>query len=1319
MEDLSRSNGYNTYRSSNRRDDMPERPPSDALVDLHVYLVPQSIWRERYNNFLNQNVTETVSAGIIRVHPEQKVIVLRDEIDTQIGAELVPREYVFLKSVGRSITKLKAKQEYQLKVKNFIPPQSYAPELFLLEAQDVDSSRSSVRPDSPEYTTGRKSDRTPYTSHNTNPTSPEYNMSSAENLTSRHPGRVKHDYSSPYHNSPIPKIPTKNNPDPRRYESMDPDPQFTPDDGVNSYSRAQPYQTPPRGQRAQSPPSREDRNYTTPPHRQDRGLNRSHDPASGRDSDTPTDGHQHRGGQQRSQSPPQRSQSPHRVTNHRSQSPERSVENNRSRSPARQIHQSRSPPRYTTENVQLKDKPNQHLARIDDDNVATPPKHSEHPREIPTKKEQNRTPIREADKPQVKQGRKVASPVHGKDQTNGTSRPLSASWGSDSQKSLSPGGAPPPKQKPQKEAVHGPPLSATPPPLVESSRPVAAANKYDPRLETYTNHTNEDSGIAGLTPEDHYRENQEDVLERRKRESGEKQRRDAELQNRLKADQEERQQKEKDIRDKEWERHEQLEEERRRKDELEKRQREEEKRRKEEEDKQRELDDEAKREQERNLDRLSASDESAKGKILSGRLSSVSGHPDGTSTPNSVKVTVQLNGNRVTDVNVNVDSEEGRKLASFDRNSSTVRRSNSQTTGCLTDREDSGIDRGYHSDKTTPTSRSGQGRHNNTSIQESDSNEKFAENKDSNHRLAYQNDVDGTRTDQDHTQGQGHIEQDKRVNKNDDGPHNPTSEDYQSLSKSQNESNDKVQYEQVLQGGSVVDEQKNHENGQNETKVKLQNEVRDSKDVSESQVYKESLPDQVNNLSKNLTDQSQQSSNIGDTHHTEPVVSTSVEASVEPKTVVSGSQYVDQGHGEIPQPVLQSGALQAQSGNSGSRKTPSRGKHKEVSWSDDVIDNESPTPSRHSNRLDPGQQSSREGSQLGRRSDEVRNIFVPQKTNQVRPGTYTRPQSSFQGPRRMLSVQANSQVSNESPRRRSQARVSQPVVPRIHLDSDSSVDSQQNRQGTFNVVHTPSGWHTQRGSRRSVVPPQDGYQTDVSNQDSIEPPPGEKELNRFPSPPPLKMSTPSSSKGPRESRGGSDTERGQQGKTEKERLMRELELAREARKTTEKQREDLVKKAKLLQNKMQNRRNHARDLWKKRYFEEKKRTSPLEEQCNRLRHELEIIHRKLMNTLEGPAKDKSTQRMGDLKPSLQSNYKIQAARLMHEIEDIRRRLENAKMKLTAEMKLRNQAETELRAMRAELIQKKINRTLTRHQQYPSAISVSDPYLNHTAITPRS
>lgn len=44
------------------------------------------------------------------------------------------------------------------------------------------------------------------------------------------------------------------------------------------------------------------------------------------------------------------------------------------------------------------------------------------------------------------------------------------------------------------------------------------------------------------------------------------------------------------------------------------------------------------------------------------------------------------------------------------------------------------------------------------------------------------------------------------------------------------------------------------------------------------------------------------------------------------------------------------------------------------------------------------------------------------------------------------------------------------------------------------------------------------------------------------------------------------------------RLLQELEAAREARRAIERQREELVKKAKLMQNKTQNRRNHGRWL---------------------------------------------------------------------------------------------------------------------------------------------
>ncbi|XP_045157950.1 spermatogenesis-associated protein 1-like isoform X14 [Mercenaria mercenaria] len=233
------------------------------------------------------------------------------------------------------------------------------------------------------------------------------------------------------------------------------------------------------------------------------------------------------------------------------------------------------------------------------------------------------------------------------------------------------------------------------------------------------------------------------------------------------------------------------------------------------------------------------------------------------------------------------------------------------------------------------------------------------------------------------------------------------------------------------------------------------------------------------------------------------------------------------------------------------------------------------------------------------------------------------------------------------------------------------------------------------------------------------------ELTRYPSPPPLRLASPDRDTASARARR----------KKQKEELLRELEEAREARRAAERQREELVKHAKQMQTKTQNKRNHARDLWKKRYFEEKKKTGPLEEQCNRLRHELDIIHKKLLTTLEGP-KEKAT-KLNDIKPSNKlfryfdrelrayrklNSFKIQATRLQHEIEDIRRRVDHAKMKLTSEMKLRNQAETELRALRAELTQKKINLTLSRNSHLTTyAPPAADVNLisARTGLTPRS
>ena len=51
-----------------------------------------------------------VCLSYFRVDPETKISTLREEIEQQLGSDLVPRDYVFLKSVGRSLTRVSSHQ---------------------------------------------------------------------------------------------------------------------------------------------------------------------------------------------------------------------------------------------------------------------------------------------------------------------------------------------------------------------------------------------------------------------------------------------------------------------------------------------------------------------------------------------------------------------------------------------------------------------------------------------------------------------------------------------------------------------------------------------------------------------------------------------------------------------------------------------------------------------------------------------------------------------------------------------------------------------------------------------------------------------------------------------------------------------------------------------------------------------------------------------------------------------------------------------------------------------------------------------------------
>uniref|UniRef100_A0A3Q3ACY6 Spermatogenesis associated 1 n=2 Tax=Kryptolebias marmoratus TaxID=37003 RepID=A0A3Q3ACY6_KRYMA len=153
--------------------------------------------------------------------------------------------------------------------------------------------------------------------------------------------------------------------------------------------------------------------------------------------------------------------------------------------------------------------------------------------------------------------------------------------------------------------------------------------------------------------------------------------------------------------------------------------------------------------------------------------------------------------------------------------------------------------------------------------------------------------------------------------------------------------------------------------------------------------------------------------------------------------------------------------------------------------------------------------------------------------------------------------------------------------------------------------------------------------------------------------------------------------------TSREALIKELQLVKEERKQLEWTRQQLLRKGKdsLAQNR--HRRNQARDSWKKKYFETKKATAPLEDKLRHLKQELEIFYNKVLHQLH------ARENRGKLRKASEKNELIiQIMKANCEIDNLKRKVEDAKMKLITEIKLRSQAATELRALRAELAQKK-------------------------------
>ncbi|NWR93794.1 SPAT1 protein, partial [Furnarius figulus] len=157
----------------------------------------------------------------------------------------------------------------------------------------------------------------------------------------------------------------------------------------------------------------------------------------------------------------------------------------------------------------------------------------------------------------------------------------------------------------------------------------------------------------------------------------------------------------------------------------------------------------------------------------------------------------------------------------------------------------------------------------------------------------------------------------------------------------------------------------------------------------------------------------------------------------------------------------------------------------------------------------------------------------------------------------------------------------------------------------------------------------------------------------------------------------------------KSKMVEQLQQMKKDRRHMEKTREELIKNAKglLEQNKL--RRNKVREDWKKKYFETKKVTVSLEDTLNKLQQDFELYHQKLLLQLEARDSQKRPNNTTNSK-----NYTIiQIITVQHELDQLRRKLEDTKMKFITEIKMRKQAASDLRALRAELTQKQIHSAL--------------------------
>ncbi|XP_035378972.1 spermatogenesis-associated protein 1 [Electrophorus electricus] len=157
--------------------------------------------------------------------------------------------------------------------------------------------------------------------------------------------------------------------------------------------------------------------------------------------------------------------------------------------------------------------------------------------------------------------------------------------------------------------------------------------------------------------------------------------------------------------------------------------------------------------------------------------------------------------------------------------------------------------------------------------------------------------------------------------------------------------------------------------------------------------------------------------------------------------------------------------------------------------------------------------------------------------------------------------------------------------------------------------------------------------------------------------------------------------------TNRDELLKEIRLVKEERKQLARTRQELLRKGKDLLALNRHRRNQARDRWKRKYFDTKKAAAPLEDTLRSLCQELEMFYDKLFQQLQA-REGRNRQRRAGKPSSTKNELIIQIMTESCEIDNLKINLDDTKMKLATEMKLRKQAATEMQTLKAELLQKK-------------------------------